>query len=111
MERDPILGAGDQTPLLDLDSDRVCDELCRTHPFTVDKDPWESLFPHIEKMAKFLRLRRTSPRAALSWTVVRSYRSWMFSRRHIDLLRVAGALCPAYGDAATRHTVPPRTAL
>ncbi|MGW6513722.1 putative leader peptide, partial [Streptomyces niveus] len=54
---------------------------------------------------------RISPRAALSWTVVRSYRSWMYSRRHIDLLRVAGALCPAYGDAATRHTVPPRTAL
>ncbi|MFC9605896.1 putative leader peptide [Streptomyces niveus] len=35
----------------------------------------------------------------------------MYSRRHIDLLRVAGALCPAYGDAASRHTAPPRTAL
>ncbi|GGJ85007.1 hypothetical protein GCM10011583_15800 [Streptomyces camponoticapitis] len=34
----------------------------------------------------------------------------MYSRRHIDLLRVAGALCPAYGDAAQRHTAPPRTA-
>ncbi|MFI6079550.1 putative leader peptide [Streptomyces sp. NPDC051217] len=35
----------------------------------------------------------------------------MYCRRHIDLLRVAGALCPAYGDAASRHTAPPRTAL
>ncbi|WP_327232883.1 hypothetical protein OG349_01915 [Streptomyces sp. NBC_01317] len=28
----------------------------------------------------------------------------MFSRRHIDLQRVAGALCPAYVNAAPRHT-------
>ncbi|MGE6725497.1 hypothetical protein [Streptomyces niveus] len=48
MKRDPILGVGNQTYLLDLDSDRVYDELCRTHPFTVDKAQWESLFPHIE---------------------------------------------------------------
>ncbi|WP_405610097.1 putative leader peptide [Streptomyces sp. NBC_01508] len=34
----------------------------------------------------------------------------MYSRRHIDLLRVVGALCPAYVYAATRHTAPPRTA-
>jgi hypothetical protein len=27
-----------------------------------------------------------------------------FSRRHIDLLRVAGALCPAYVNALARHT-------
>lgn len=50
-------------------------------------------------------------RAALSSTGVRSYGDGMYSRRHIDLLRVAGALCPASGDAATRHTAPPRTAL
>ncbi|MFE5666671.1 hypothetical protein ACFQ7W_22395 [Streptomyces niveus] len=48
VQRDPILGVGDRTYLLDLDTDRVYDELCRTHPFTVDKDQWESLFPHIE---------------------------------------------------------------
>lgn len=48
VQRDPILGVGNQTYLLDLDSDRVYDELCRTHPFTVDEDQWESLFPHIE---------------------------------------------------------------
>ncbi|MFF2521127.1 putative leader peptide [Streptomyces liangshanensis] len=28
----------------------------------------------------------------------------MFSRRHIDLQRVAGALCPGHVNAAPRHT-------
>ncbi|MFE4173168.1 putative leader peptide [Streptomyces sp. NPDC056909] len=27
----------------------------------------------------------------------------MYSRRHIDLQRVAAALCPAYESAAARH--------
>lgn len=48
VQRDPVLGAGEQTYLLDLDTDRVYEELCRTHPFSVDKAQWESLFPHIE---------------------------------------------------------------
>ncbi|MGW2511344.1 hypothetical protein ACWC0A_18330 [Streptomyces scopuliridis] len=42
-----ILDNGDQTYLLGLDTDSTYDELCRTHPLSVDKVQWESLFPHL----------------------------------------------------------------
>ncbi|MFE9890594.1 AAA family ATPase [Streptomyces scopuliridis] len=41
------LDNGDQTYLLGLDTDSIYDELCRTHPLSVDKVQWESLFPHL----------------------------------------------------------------
>ncbi|MFC9650682.1 caspase family protein [Streptomyces sp. NPDC056937] len=36
-----------RTYLLDLDTDRVYRELCRTYPLNLDKDQWNSLLPHI----------------------------------------------------------------
>lgn len=38
--------------------------------------------------------------------LIRPRTAGMYSRRHIDLQRVAGALCPAYEKAAPRHTRP-----
>ncbi|MFE4496999.1 hypothetical protein ACFRKD_31595 [Streptomyces niveus] len=48
VQNDPVLGFDSRTYLVDLDTDRVYEELCRKSPFNVDKDQWESLFPHIE---------------------------------------------------------------
>ena len=35
------------TYLLDTDADRIYEELCRTHPLSVDRKQWDSLFPHL----------------------------------------------------------------
>jgi hypothetical protein len=49
---------------------------------------------------------REAAQASLAVTAkIRRRAAATYSRRHIDLQRVAGALCPAYGNAATRHTI------
>ncbi|MFD8799924.1 caspase, EACC1-associated type [Streptomyces atroolivaceus] len=36
------------TYLLDLDTDRIYERLCTTHPLNVGKDLWKALFPHLD---------------------------------------------------------------
>ncbi|MEU2062414.1 caspase family protein [Streptomyces sp. NPDC013455] len=39
------------TFLLDLDSERVYEKLCRTHPLSVPESQWNTLFPHLSHRA------------------------------------------------------------
>lgn len=36
------------TYLIDLDTDRIYERLCATHPLNVDKDLWKALIPHLD---------------------------------------------------------------
>ncbi|MFD7281319.1 hypothetical protein ACFV80_30865 [Streptomyces sp. NPDC059862] len=39
--------AGENTYVLDFDTDRLYEGLCRDHPLSIPKDQWEALFPHL----------------------------------------------------------------
>lgn len=41
------LSSLDHTYLLDRDTDKVYDRLCRTHPLSLGKKQWKALFPHL----------------------------------------------------------------
>ena len=39
----------DDTYLLDRDTDKIYDLLCRTNPLSVDEEQWQALFPHLAR--------------------------------------------------------------
>ncbi|WP_157876133.1 putative leader peptide [Peterkaempfera griseoplana] len=55
-------------------------------------------------------MREAPERSAVVTVKAQCRVTTMCSRRHIDLQRVAAALCPAYGHAGLRHASAPHTA-